>query len=267
MDTLWDNNFVQNKADIVENVHTFHGYAIINSKAKRKFHRKKIRQSTNFVALRDGNEWKFAPSKFVGYRKNKKATHENRTKKPSRHGGMTTNVIKKLFNDQDVKRRDRGYAKIEKEFLAYYQKLHGDELSNNRSRLFWIMNIANAQEENLSTTELGEESILYEGTSMTVLVNKYERSREARDKCIEHHGLLCCVCGFDFGAVYGELGKGFIHVHHRRSLSNLSTKRPHIVDPVKDLVPVCPNCHCMLHRGVDITIGELKKIMRNTEEV
>ncbi|MGN7116659.1 HNH endonuclease [Lysinibacillus odysseyi] len=41
-----------------------------------------------------------------------------------------------------------------------------------------------------------------------------ERSSVARQKCIEEHGLNCVVCNMNFEEVYGEAGKGFIHVHY-----------------------------------------------------
>ena len=56
----------------------------------------------------------------------------------------------------------------------------------------------------------------------------------------------CSICGFDFEKNYGELGKGFIHVHHIVPVSKIGPN--YIIDPVKDLIPVCPNCHAMLHR-------------------
>ena len=85
-----------------------------------------------------------------------------------------------------------------------------------------------------------------EGATRTVSVNVYERSAAARSACIAQHGCSCTVCGFDFGAFYGELGAGFIHVHHLISLSKVDND--YTVDPVGDLRPVCPNCHAMLHR-------------------
>jgi 5-methylcytosine-specific restriction protein A len=54
------------------------------------------------------------------------------------------------------------------------------------------------------------------------------------------------VCGLDFGERYGALGEGFIHVHHLTELASIG--REYEVDPVRDLRPVCPNCHAMLHR-------------------
>jgi predicted HNH restriction endonuclease len=87
---------------------------------------------------------------------------------------------------------------------------------------------------------------LVEGAAYRVSVNAYERNQEARRRCIEHHGVSCCICTFNFRDVYGEVAEGFIHVHHLRSLSELGVE--YIVDPVKDLRPICPNCHAVLHR-------------------
>ncbi len=85
-----------------------------------------------------------------------------------------------------------------------------------------------------------------EGAVTPALVNRYERSREARQRAIAVHGLDCVVCGFNYGRTYGELGEGFVHVHHLRELSTLPPD--YAVDPNEDLVPVCANCHAMLHR-------------------
>jgi hypothetical protein len=85
----------------------------------------------------------------------------------------------------------------------------------------------------------------FEGTGVQVTVNAYERNSAARQACLKHHGTNCAVCGFDFGATYGELGAGFIHVHHLKPLASI--KEGYAVDPINDLVPVCPNCHAMLH--------------------
>ena len=86
----------------------------------------------------------------------------------------------------------------------------------------------------------------FEGGKTTILVNKYERNRIAREKCIEYHGVTCVVCGFNFEKVYGDIGKDFIEVHHLIKVSD--KKQVYEVSPVKDLRPVCPNCHAMLHK-------------------
>lgn len=107
-----------------------------------------------------------------------------------------------------------------------------------------------------------DEKDLYEGALVQVNANRYERNRYARKKCIELKGSKCLVCGKDFEETYGEIGKGFIHVHHIVPISSIG--KEYKLDPVKDLVPVCPNCHYMLHRKPDgvYTIEELKAIIK-----
>ena len=94
--------------------------------------------------------------------------------------------------------------------------------------------------------EIADPAGLMEGATRTITINAYERNPEARRRCIEHHGTTCCICRFDFGAKYGEVAEGLIHIHHLRSLSEIG--REYVVDPIKDLRPVCPNCHAVLHR-------------------
>jgi len=85
-----------------------------------------------------------------------------------------------------------------------------------------------------------------EGAEMLRLVKLYERSRINRAACIEMHGTACRICGFNFADRFGDLGEGFIHVHHIIPVSEMGGG--YVLDPVKDLIPVCPNCHAMLHR-------------------
>lgn len=108
--------------------------------------------------------------------------------------------------------------------------------------------------------EIPNSETVFEGAKKEIVVNRYERSREARDKCIAVNGCKCAVCGMDFEKVYGEIGRGFIHVHHIVPISSIG--KEYKLDPVKDLVPVCPNCHAMLHRKEPPhTIQELKEML------
>lgn len=105
------------------------------------------------------------------------------------------------------------------------------------------------------------DKIYQEGAQKSITVNAYERNREAREKCIKHFGTKCIVCNFDFEETYGDLGAGFIHVHHITPLSVKKGKK-YKVDPLKDIVPVCPNCHAMIHRRKKaLSINELKKML------
>jgi len=99
-----------------------------------------------------------------------------------------------------------------------------------------------------------------EGAKKSVAVNKYERHLGAREKCIEQHGCYCVACELDFSEKYGEHGRGFIHVHHLKPISEIGAE--YELDPVADLRPVCPNCHAMIHRASPIlSIDELRKIL------
>jgi len=91
-----------------------------------------------------------------------------------------------------------------------------------------------------------EDNNLFEGTKKQILVNAYERSSQARQECINEYGYKCTICKFDFEKTYGVIGKNFIHVHHIKPLSEIDEK--YKINPIKDLRPVCPNCHAMLHR-------------------
>lgn len=102
---------------------------------------------------------------------------------------------------------------------------------------------------------------LVEGAICRVTVNAYERSPEARCRCIAAHGTSCSICGFSFGAMYGEVAEGYIHVHHLRPLSEI--RGEYEVDPVEDLRPVCPNCHAVLHLGGRCrSIEEVRQLLR-----
>ncbi len=107
-----------------------------------------------------------------------------------------------------------------------------------------------------------EEDNYYEGNSIEVQLNRYERSVEAREKCIEFHGCHCKICGFDFEEVYGDAGRGFIHVHHIVPISEV--KEEYSVNYKKDLIPVCPNCHAIIHRRKKpYTVQEVKQLLQN----
>lgn len=110
--------------------------------------------------------------------------------------------------------------------------------------------------------EVLEEPHFLEGSTSQVTVNSYERNPEARMRCIEHHGLSCCVCGFNFGQRYGETVQGFIHVHHIKALADI--RQEYKVDPVTDLCPVCANCHAVIHMGGgNRSIDEVKSMLQN----
>ena len=98
----------------------------------------------------------------------------------------------------------------------------------------------------VSSGEAAGKATFLEGGRDVVTVDRYERDERARQLCVEYYGTSCAVCGFNFARVYGDIGAGYIHVHHLTKLSH--GKRRRRTNPIRDLLPVCPNCHAMLHQ-------------------
>jgi hypothetical protein len=76
-----------------------------------------------------------------------------------------------------------------------------------------------------------------------------QRRRDPREKseCITFHGPICAICGFSFAEAYGDIGEGYIEVHHLKPISEDGDLIARIINPIADLRPVCANCHRMLH--------------------
>lgn len=99
----------------------------------------------------------------------------------------------------------------------------------------------------------------YEGRLVESNYQRRIRSAENRKMAIEKHGKKCFVCGFNFEQTYGELGKDFIEIHHLIPLCE--TTEEILINPEKDLIPLCANCHRMIHRlGTEMSLDELKSI-------
>lgn len=121
-----------------------------------------------------------------------------------------------------------------------------------------IMALLPLEEESSSFISCVEE----EGAEYESKSKRYERSKINRAACIEVHGLNCHVCGINFGSAYGRLGDGFIHIHHVIPVSMM--KGSYVIDPGKDLIPVCPNCHSMLHQeSPPVTVERLRYVFKS----
>lgn len=140
----------------------------------------------------------------------------------------------------------------------FFWEMHS-EVAEALEMLGWVI----SDEPGLTTfpDEVKENEIFREGAVCKVSVNAYERNPQARQKCVNYYGASCFVCGFNFGRGFGKLGEGFIHVHHLCPISEIAEE--YEVDPIKDLRPVCPNCHAMIHRrSPPLSIEEIQEILR-----
>lgn len=111
-----------------------------------------------------------------------------------------------------------------------------------------------------------DESEFPEGRVLYRLHRQRERNTNLVKKKKQSAKALCCkVCGFDFLAVYGEIGRGYIECHHTLPISEYSSERK---TRLEDLALVCANCHRMLHRrrpwlSIDALSTLITKVAQN----
>jgi 5-methylcytosine-specific restriction protein A len=73
-----------------------------------------------------------------------------------------------------------------------------------------------------------------------------ELVRKAKERGRTRNGRVNCeACGFDYEAVYGEVGEGYIECHHTVPVSELS---PGGKTRLEDIALLCASCHRMVHR-------------------
>lgn len=100
-----------------------------------------------------------------------------------------------------------------------------------------------------------------EGGKRVFFSVRRERDGTLRKIAPAIHGYNCMACGFNYEDCYGEIGKGFIEVHHVVPLASAGVVK---TNPETDLVVLCANCHRMVHRkkGVCLSIQKLKECIQ-----
>jgi 5-methylcytosine-specific restriction protein A len=137
--------------------------------------------------------------------------------------------------------RDKNSAGHGRHPLWYADDLKSQKMKN--TILDYIESILN--DRNISNDELRFD----ESKSHIASTRQIYRNQAARNACVRLKGCHCNICGFDFKKIYGELGEDYIEVHHITPIGKLSTAAGYEgTDPEKDLIPLCSNCHSMVHR-------------------
>jgi 5-methylcytosine-specific restriction enzyme A len=179
-------------------------------------------------------------------------------------------IISDELKELNKKGRDRNKINKLKDILNI---LKSDELFLDADKL--AMNNAlknNSANEDAFATDESNEKNYYEGkkTQYTKEITVITRNPGARKKCLDHYfpnnkRYKCQICGFDFEETYGNIGKQFIDVHHIESHAQVSKKRgEHKINPKKDLIPICSNCHDIIHRNrrrPPLEIDEIKNLI------
>ena len=95
------------------------------------------------------------------------------------------------------------------------------------------------------------------------------RNPTLRQQCLDKYGYQCQCCGMDFAAMYGEdLGANFIEVHHLKPISTFETDGVP-ANFLENLVPLCSNCHAMIHHIKDSAhpLRDLREAYRGEKKV
>ncbi|MCT7357556.1 HNH endonuclease [Thalassolituus pacificus] len=194
-------------------------------------------------------------------------------------------VIGKVYPDKQSAKGDffatiEGYASFNIPVLAKQNEEFLEVIPDSQRSNYWRNGVREITREtynlilsHIKPEQISEQEAIYndgdyndteislesgsEGTEKKQYVTVYERDPKYRKQAIAIHGTNCAACGFNFGQFYGDYADGFIHIHHINPVSEFDT--PKAINPEKDLIPLCANCHSVIHRKKSntLTIQEL----------
>ena len=184
-------------------------------------------------------------------------------KNQNNYSSVTLELDGRAFFGTNSEISENPSLKFEVETLTSESSMEYGLLNEQEEKIlrFAVTLIASVLPIEMTTFRQAEEVLGYpEGAVSHVLVNRYERDPRNRREAIAIHGKSCLACSFNFEEKYGELGDDYIVVHHTVPVSKMGND--YVVDPTKDLVTLCANCHAMVHRqDPPISVAELRKIL------
>jgi predicted HNH restriction endonuclease len=178
------------------------------------------------------------------------------------HNSLTKNSLAQYH-----RKGKSGVWEISPEGLKYLEEVEPEGLASSLSDQGFKPEAIEKEVKNVFSGIIIEEGALDVRTA-----TQRVRSSKLRHIFIEefkkaHNGrVFCIVCGFDFSETYGEIGKGFIEIHHIEPihLMDIEGEQITIGEALKKVTTVCSNCHRMLHRnkGEMISVEELKALLK-----
>ena len=162
-----------------------------------------------------------------------------------------------IKTDEDKRQGPYGYisSKAIEAYIRFYAQKHNINL--------YAISLPNAPSDQQPDEE-EEEKHRLEGRMTEARVMRRQRNQKARQQCLVASGYKCYICGFNFEETYGEIGKGFLEVHHIKPLATYDDEHP---IPLSELCALCSNCHSMVHRKKEVLdVEELKRIYTMTNK-
>ncbi len=122
------------------------------------------------------------------------------------------------------------------------------------------INVDSYSSENVTNNnDEARDSEIKEEEVTSTLSNKERIKKE----CIEYYGAICDICGFDYGYTYGEQYESEIEVHNVNGYNNDEDEILEDSDPVKDLIPICRNCHHIIHNSKNpVSVDRLREMIK-----
>lgn len=242
---------ITSKEQLIANIETVENYLADGKTDDRTTMFELIRKGKCLVAYKIKNEYRFAPSRFLGYVNNSLAIHTSATTKDGREtNSLITKVLKSKLTSNLL---------LENKYIQYCKSL-GLQPSNYGKRKYWFLEIDDDFAENKQS-----EDSFPEGK----IVERIHKNRERSSKLIEtaklnfkkkHGRLFCEICEFDFEKKYGAIGKSFIEAHHTIPVSEMNANH---VTKIEDIALLCSNCHSMVHKKRPwLTMKKLKSLIK-----
>jgi len=169
---------------------------------------------------------------------------------------------------------------INKNLAEYRDKLYyitplGEKLLQEKSEIFdYLQKSSFSQiQKDETINKMLSENVFYlpeidicEGELVTISSQVRKRSSVLRRFAFDYFKaqdlIKCNICDFDFEKKYGDSGKDYIELHHIKPIE-IYEKDGEILKlktAVKNLIPLCSNCHKMIHKN-KIETDELKRIV------
>ena len=153
----------------------------------------------------------------------------------------------------------KGYIEITakgQEHLAKYSDVLKYLLNNDFAYDDLTLNLQIIEKKKEKIKTFDGNVVIQEGLKKITEGTTYKRSKRLRDYAIasfmKEGNLECNCCSFIFTSFYGKaIGQGFIEIHHIRPVFQYASDSilKTIKNAMSNLMPVCSNCHRMIHRN------------------
>lgn len=243
---------ITSEKQLVSNLEVVENYLAEGKAKEKQAITDLIRKGRCFVAYKSGNEYRFAPSRFLGYINNHLNKHYNHIKQLD--GRLTNPAITKALQKKLIPSNS-----LDLKYIKYCKNL-GAQPSQYSKRRYWVFEL---KEDFIANRDI--DALFPEGK----LVERIHLSRERNSKVVQlakenfkakHGRLFCQVCKIDFEKKYGKLGKDFIEAHHTIPVSEMEEN--HQTSP-DEIAMLCPNCHRMAHKKRPwLSMKDLKSLLK-----